>query len=361
MKIAYVMLVDWRWIKQRPHFIAEELAEKNEVTVFYQHRYGIKGYQKTEAHGVRLKPMFVIPKGDRIPALRLLNGMIKRRIIRRSIKQEGSDCIYLTYPDQVDVIPENFSGQIIYDCMDDHIAFISDEQRKEKLQQLERKLVDRADYVLVSSEKLRDVLCLRCGEHVNSKITTVRNAFNGEIAAVENKQIASKDGSLTIAYFGTISSWFDFDTIQKSIEDFPSIRYLLMGPVDHVTIPDSPNITYLGTVEHKDLQNAVSQADCFIMPFVLNEITRSVDPVKLYEYINFRKNILCIEYPEIERFAPFVHFYSDYSTFKQQIAELLEHNALKYTEQQRLVFLRENDWKSRVMTIEQLCQSKKEA
>ena len=37
MKILYLMHVDWNWIKQRPHFIAEKLfLNEIEVNVFYQ-------------------------------------------------------------------------------------------------------------------------------------------------------------------------------------------------------------------------------------------------------------------------------------------------------------------------------------
>ena len=47
-----------------------------------------------------------------------------------------------------------------------------------------------------------------------------------------------------------------------------------------------------------------------MMPFILNELIESVDPVKLYEYINFEKNIICIKYDEILRFKDFVYFYN---------------------------------------------------
>ena len=40
------MNVDWDWIKQRPHFIAEGLATKNEIKVIYQYRYQRDGLQK---------------------------------------------------------------------------------------------------------------------------------------------------------------------------------------------------------------------------------------------------------------------------------------------------------------------------
>lgn len=355
VRIAYIMQVDWRWIKQRPHFIAEGLARNYEVTVFYQFRYQLRGFQNNTAKGVKLKPMFVIPRGDRVDALRKVNLKIKKWIFQRHIKRDQSDWIYMTYPDQIHLLPKDYSGNILYDCMDDHIAFLSDIAEKRLLEKEESKLVRRANHVVVSSEKLKAVLLERYGNDVEKKITIVRNAFNGEIVesnTVGNIPLEKENRKFKIVYFGTISKWFDFDVLLKSAEDFPNIQFRLFGPVDGVEIPVSPNIEYLGTVEHDELLGAVADADCFIMPFVVNEIIESVDPVKLYEYINFQKNILCVEYAEIKRFEPFVYFYSGYASFKQQIEKLLVCNALKYTQQQRLQFLYDNNWESRIETLE---------
>ena len=35
-KVLYVMHISWGWIKQRPQFLAEELAKYYEVDVFYR-------------------------------------------------------------------------------------------------------------------------------------------------------------------------------------------------------------------------------------------------------------------------------------------------------------------------------------
>lgn len=359
MKIAYMMLVDWHWIKQRPHFIAEGLAQKHDVTVFYQFRYGINGKQKNRTTDLKLRPIFVIPRGDRISALRKINKKIKKWIISRYIEENGVDCVYLTYPDQIDLIPSNYAGRIVYDCMDDHSAFLSGADEKRNLEKLEQTLMERADHVLVSSEKLREVLLQRYDSVDRKQITVVRNAFNGKIIDNKddnNRNQPSENAPFTVAYFGTISKWFDFELLQKSVADFPNVKYILMGPIAGVSIPDSSNIEYRGIVEHDVLFEAISDADCLIMPFVVNEIVESVDPVKLYEYINFQKNILCVEYSEIRRFEPFVSFYSDYASYRQQLEKLLRCNALKYTEEQRRCFLSSNDWGSRVEAIEALLE-----
>ena len=44
-KILYIMHVDWNWIKQRPHFIAEELTTWYDIKVVYPHAKHHKSYK----------------------------------------------------------------------------------------------------------------------------------------------------------------------------------------------------------------------------------------------------------------------------------------------------------------------------
>ena len=66
------------------------------------------------------------------------------------------------------------------------------------------------------------------------------------------------------------------------------------------------------------------------MPFVVNDIILSVDPVKLYEYLNFNKNIISVHYPEIDRFSDFVNFYNSNKELISVIFKLMNDNSHKY-------------------------------
>ena len=85
-----------------------------------------------------------------------------------------------------------------------------------------------------------------------------------------------------------------------------------------------------------------------MMPFVLNDIILAVDPVKLYEYINFGKCIISVYYKEIERFSDFVYFYKDENEFVQLVDYLKTKGfPAKYTEKQQREFLENNSWEVR--------------
>ena len=92
------------------------------------------------------------------------------------------------------------------------------------------------------------------------------------------------------------------------------------------------------------------------MPFQDNQIIESVDPVKLYEYINFNKDILSVEYDEIERFNSFVHFYKTYENYIAQLRELMQAKSVKYTDADRKEFLEKNSWLERVREVNSLLE-----
>jgi glycosyltransferase involved in cell wall biosynthesis len=133
------------------------------------------------------------------------------------------------------------------------------------------------------------------------------------------------------------------------LDCFDDLRFKIIGPVDVDVRPwQRDRMEFVGPIKHSDLYGSVRDCDCLIMPFRLNELVLSVDPVKLYEYVNFGKPIVCTRYPEVERFAPFVSFYNGKDALAQTIGELRESGfARKYSDDDRTAFLMENCWDSR--------------
>ncbi|MBR3768520.1 MAG: glycosyltransferase [Clostridia bacterium] len=354
-KILYLSHIDWNWIKQRPQFIAEGLRAYFDVSVLFMFQVrNRKSLQKRSYRKENAKPFFLIPFAGRIAIISKINKIFSSIQFWYHLKKEKPQYIYVTYPLQDEFLPVNSGCKIIYDCMDNYTALCPEGMTK-KIFTLENSLVNKADYILVSSNNLKQKLCKLYGDFIESKIVLVRNGYNGSILDVE-PEIQKNKNEFTISYIGTVGKWFDFDMLAKSLDDFPNLNYRIIGPIDTEVINHS-RIEYVGTVEHSKLYDKIKDTDCLIMPFVLNEIVEAVDPVKLYEYINYNMNILCVKYDEVERFEPFVHFYTDYESFKNEISELMNDSHVKYDAATRKEFLETNGWKARVETIEQLIHS----
>ena len=354
-RMLYLSFIDWNWIKQRPQFIAEGLSDHFDVSVLYMFQNSRrKCLQKRTFNKEKVSPIYSIPFSGRVRFLSPLNRKLVYCQFAWHLKKHQPDYIYLTYPTQVNLIPADFTGSVIYDCMDNHAA-LAGNNRKEMIVQNEELMMKKADFVLVSSMNLRSVLLERYGIENESKIHLVRNGYSGNVLNATAKAGSDQD-PFTISYVGTIGKWFNFDYVLKSLNDIPNLRYKLIGPVE-VETPQHDRIDYVGTLEHHKLYDAVKDTDCLVMPFMVNDIVASVDPVKLYEYINYNMNILCVRYPEIERFEPFVHFYEDYDGYLAEINSMIADSRIKYSNDVRVNFLLDNNWESRVDTIISVLQS----
>lgn len=96
-ELVYVMNVDWNWIKQRPHFIAELLNTQFNVHVMYQHRYGRTGLQKRENVDVNLNPIYVIPRGDRYYQVVVEYGFAMSATRKVALSDKNSDSLSKTF------------------------------------------------------------------------------------------------------------------------------------------------------------------------------------------------------------------------------------------------------------------------
>ncbi len=339
-KILYIMHVDWNWIKQRPHFLAEKLDLATDILVLYPFaltRTNLVPNKKT----VKTLPFFQLPF-RRYKLFDMLNTLLQKIFFFITINYFNPDIIWICHPSIYNYLPKEFykNTTIVYDCMDDALAF-SDAIRNRKINaHMEKCLLNRADIVFASSKNLAQKIITRgC---VPSKVTVVRNAFNGDIVKVNNKNRA-ENRIFKICYIGTISDWIDFDSLLFCLDLLTNIEFHFIGPVS-ASIPNNDRLIFYGPTKHSNLVNLMLNYDCMIMPFKVNDLIVSVDPVKLYEYINYNKNIISIYYNELDRFDSFVYFYRDKFELKQVIKQLIQNNTIKYSNIERLRFLHDNTW-----------------
>lgn len=373
MKILYTMHIPWGWIKQRPHFFAEYLSREYRIDVCYR-RSNTVSKKKLLTAKVALPNMSVrgfnnIPF-EKIPVWKYFNCNWINSFIAffqlPSVKQY--DYVWLTSPILYPVIKPLLRKQqkVIYDCMDDMIEFPDAKVNRilrNAILSNEKKLLKNADYVFVSSEYLKEKILSRAG--VNSdRIYIINNAI--ELPSTENpiacpteikeKLEYVKSLSHTFMYVGMVSEWFDFDLILEALNRYQNINFILVGPND-VAIPQHERIHYLGTVERKYIFPLMKEACALIMPFMLNELIRSVNPVKLYEYIYTGKPVISIRYGETEKFKDFVHLYKTAEDFFAMVESYLDDCLVAKRREDIDRFISGNTWEARYKQITKVLQS----
>ena len=354
------MHVPWSWIKQRPHFIAEELSNFYILSVFAEkEKNGKVPYH--DIYKIRFLSYLSIPKINNY-FVALLNYWLRKLFY--SWHTLFNDIIWITYPVQWGYVKHsiNKSHLIVYDCMDDMESFYSDSITKKKIRNLESSICDRADVILVSALSLKHLLEDRC--LIKNKITVVNNAI---INTIQKKNIHKlnnyfsnliiDESYFNILYVGTISSWFDFESVLFFLNNDSHCRTILFGPKD-VDIPVHPRLLYGGILPHSDVFDALCLADLLLMPFLLTPTVMSVNPVKAYEYISSTRPVALIRYPETEYFAEFVNLYNTQEELFSIIQEVKNNgNYIIKTTEECEAFNKANTWSERCKNIKALLDS----
>ena len=354
--IVYIMNVDWDWIKQRPHFLAQYLSRLNKIFVLYPRAWRRSHLVKNDRHGIISHPLWQLPFSRKFFFIHKANILLLRFTLRVYLSWVKPDILWFSSPELFECLPARFSGKIIYDCMDDVLAFPSNFSRRELLELNERNLIKRCSMVFCSSQNLRDKLINRAG-HPN-KYTVVYNAFEPLKflkSSLNGKKIKNKKKHI-LGYVGTISSWLDFDSLIELLNLFGSIEIHLIGPIEKskINFPQHKRIKFLGPIRHKEIADRVIEFDALLMPFHITDLIQSVDPVKLYEYIYLNKPIVSVRYKEIEKFIGFVDFYENkFELFSIINKYLNEGFNKKYSDVDRAKFISSNTWMDRARQIQE--------
>ena len=239
--------------------------------------------------------------------------------------------------------------------MDDLPEFEPTIERREKLEAAEFSVYAEADIVIASSEYLKGKLIQRYGER---SVYVVNNAIkrisNDEISPLSPEvKDRMPDGRFIITYIGTIERWIDMKLVLEILHRNPEVDFCFFGPL-RVELPQHERIHYCGMVPHEMVFSVMDHSDALIMPFVLNELILSVNPVKLYEYIYSGKPCLAPRYGESESFGEYAYLYDSSDECFSIIKELVNGMAAKHTVEESRAFAMHNTWKERVEQIEKL-------
>jgi teichuronic acid biosynthesis glycosyltransferase TuaH len=363
--LLYLMHVNWGWIKQRPHFLAELLNNYFSVQVCFPKQY--KNFNITRnIHdaNLTLRELFRLPW---VSHFGKLNTTIRQYQIHKFI--QDYDIIWVTHPYYFpDIEGALAPGQkLVYDCMDDNINFpeiISNKSLREQLFRYENGLVKKCDIVFCSSHYLKNTIEKRYA--INDKLFVINNAISPYMWEHKNIIDCSANSRfkeylncdlIRLVYIGTVSHWIDFDLIMASLAKYKEIAYFFFGPCDG-NLPKHDKIYYLGPVEHNYLYDIMRHATALIMPFKVTELIKSVNPVKIYEYILGCKPALVKSYGEAENFGDFVYLYRSFEEYFNFIARLINNNLLlkKPTEQYKQ-FAQSNTWNHRTAEIVKLLKT----
>src|SRR5690606_19110441 len=103
-----------------------------------------------------------------------------------------------------------------------------------------------------------------------------------------------------VGYFGNIERRIDLDLLSETIKSNPKINFVFAGPVDNSYIPDSfikmDNVHFIGRVFYEELPSVLKGFDVAIIPFKKDEVSNTIFPLKLFEYLGAGKPVVSTDF-----------------------------------------------------------------
>jgi hypothetical protein len=116
----------------------------------------------------------------------------------------------------------------------------------------------------------------------------VPNAVNVAVFGVElpPRPADLPSAERTIGYHGSLyGDWFDWESVRRVAEANPRAAVVLIGDdkTNRPALP--PNVHLLGLKPQTKLPAYLQRFDVGLIPFVVNDMTHAVSPLKAYEYL----------------------------------------------------------------------------
>lgn len=173
----------------------------------------------------------------------------------------------------------------VYDCMDELSSF---DQAPSGIVELERELFSRAQLVFTGGHALyREKR--RHHPHVYAFPSSVdAEHFARARGSLPDPQDQAQLPHPRVGFFGVIDERLDRDLLAHVADERPDFQLVLLGPVAKIepqSLPQRPNIHWLGQKSYAELPSYLAGWDVAIMPFALNRATRFISPTKTLEYL----------------------------------------------------------------------------
>ena len=111
-------------------------------------------------------------------------------------------------------------------------------------------------------------------------------------------------GKKIVGYFGAIERRIDYTMLIDTFKANPEWTLVMAGPVEEAYLPEEirslPNVHFIGKYTYDQLPSLIYSVDVTIIPFKIEEASKSIYPLKLYEYMSTGKPIVCTKFnPEL--------------------------------------------------------------
>ena len=303
--LLYLSTIDWFYRRQRPQHLAAAMAANGYDVYFFStvFRKSVEGpphcfVTRQLAEGVNEVLLYVDAPGSNAlhTGLTPLEWAAARKALADFFAGLGNwPVVLVDHPAWFPILEAaRDRAAIVYDCIDNVGAFPG---TLGSLAIAEQRLIETADVVVTSSLVLAGTIESR------RSVFFIPNAAETE----RFSPVASVDPpkKTNLLYFGSMAEWFDWEWIDHVARARPDWTIQLVGEVTTASVNPLRtlvNVDFVGEVAYDRLAGYLAGANATILPFRLNDLTHSVNPVKVYEYLSAGRPVVASAMRELEGF-----------------------------------------------------------
>jgi teichuronic acid biosynthesis glycosyltransferase TuaH len=220
---------------------------------------------------------------------------------------------------------------------------------------LENEWIRKADFTLVTSSELKRAKSIHSSKVFllpnAADATLFRQALRDDLPMPEEIRKLPKEKKI-ITYVGNVCQRLDYELLKKIATVHADKTLLMIGPVtknNHGVsrLKSSGNVVFAGPKKITELPGFLKFSDCCIIPFLCNQLTKSIYPLKINEYLSAGRPVVTTRFSEdITGFESVVRISRNHDEFIDLISQSIEADT-ESRKIQRMLFAASNTWEAR--------------
>lgn len=247
---------------------------------------------------------------------------------------------------------------VVYDKQDSILVPSRTRRTLQVMREAEQRVIRDADIITYSAFGMKKELA----EYVQHQtLQRLPNAVSSDFILSLNKRPTASRQMKRIGFIGSVDErWVDIALICDAANAFPNVEFVMIGPASRkVTslLLCHNNIHLLGAMSHFKISEILASFDVALIPFLINEITQVVNPLKLYEYCAGGMPIVASCTDELRHYSDLIYLAESKKKYLESIQNALDEDDV-IRQEKRKGFANENRWDDRVELLLQLIDQK---
>lgn len=292
----------WDFVYQRPQHLLSRCAKDRRVFFIEEPIFG-NGSMRLETREAESGVHVVVPHlPDGLRSEIAINAVMREMTRQLFTDHDINKYIFWYYTPMALSFTDHFNPVAsVYDCMDELSAF---KGAHSALPMLEKQLFRHVDLVFTGGQSLYEA---KCGQHpsVHAFPSSIDVKHFGKARNLtEDPKDQAHIPHPRLGFFGVIDERFDSQLLDQIASRRPDWQFIMIGPIvkiDPASLPQHPNIHYLGGKKYQELPEYLAGWDIALLLFARNDSTRFISPTKTPEYLAAGKPVISTSIRDVVR------------------------------------------------------------